>query len=103
MAAKSRPVRLISRSLSASQSHMLDSGRSCSPKNCRLDWNYDLTSTEKSDWVGILISQALRNQSESEAKTQRQLLKCGTETSILFQVPRDRENWGVKYRINLQK
>ena len=43
------------------------------------------------DWIGILISQVLRNQDETEAKTQRQVLKCGTEMTILFQVPRDRD------------
>ena len=46
--AKSRPVSLISRSLSAYQSPTLDSGTSYSPEKCRLGWNSDLTSTEKS-------------------------------------------------------
>ena len=45
---KSRPVSLISRSLSANQSPMLDSGTSYSPENCRLGWNSVLTFTEKS-------------------------------------------------------
>ena len=36
------------------------------------------------DWVGILISQALTNQGETEAKTQRQVLECDTEMTILF-------------------
>ena len=45
------------------------------------------------DWVGILISQALRDQDETETKTQRQVLKC-TEMTIFFQVPRNRcERW----------
>ena len=46
--AKPRPVSLRSRSLSANQSPMLDSGASYSPRKCRLGWNSDLTSTEKS-------------------------------------------------------
>ena len=75
--AKSRPVSLISRSLSANQSPMLDSAPSYSP------WGV-------ADWVGILISQALRNQGETEVNTQRQVLKCGTEMTTLFRVPRDR-------------
>ena len=45
MVATLRPVSLISRSLSANQSPMLDSGTSCSQENRRLGWNYDLTST----------------------------------------------------------
>ena len=44
--AKSRPVSLISRSLSANQSPMLSA--SYCPRNCRLGWNSDLLSTEKS-------------------------------------------------------
>ena len=46
--AKSRPVSWVSRSLSANQSPLLDSGKTYSPVNCRLGWNSDLTSTEKS-------------------------------------------------------
>ena len=47
--------------------------------------DYTFGSSEKSDHrVGILISQALRNQGETEAKTQRQVLKCGTEMTIFF-------------------
>ena len=46
--AKSRSVRLNSSSLSANQSPILDSDTSHSPGNCRLGWNSDLTSSEKS-------------------------------------------------------
>ena len=38
---------------------------------------------EIAEWVGILISQA-------ETKTERQALKCDTDMTILFRVPRDR-------------
>ena len=48
MVAKSRPVSLISRCLSANQSPMLDSGTSYSPGNGRLGWSSDFTNTEKS-------------------------------------------------------
>ena len=44
----------------------------------------------ESDWVGILISQALRDRCETELKTHRRVLKCRTEVTIRFQVPRDR-------------
>ena len=71
--AKSRPMSLISRSLSANQSPLLDSGMSYSPGIAEL--------------VGILISQALRNQG-------------GTEMTILFQVPRNR---GEKYRMDSER
>ena len=46
--------------------------------------------------VGILISQALRNQGETETKTQR-----GTEMTILFQIPRDRSE--VNQRSSTEK
>ena len=46
--AKSRPVSLILRSLSADQPPMLDSGTSYSLESCRLGWNSDLTGPEKS-------------------------------------------------------
>ena len=46
--AKSRPVSLISRSLSANQSPMLDSGTSCSPGDYRFGWSSDPTSAERS-------------------------------------------------------
>ena len=45
---KSRPVSLISRRLRTNQSPMLDSGTSYSTGNCRLGWNSELASTEKS-------------------------------------------------------
>ena len=44
--AKSRPVSVISRSLSANQSPMLDSGTSYSSGKCRLGWNSDFTSAQ---------------------------------------------------------
>ena len=58
--AKSRPVSLISRSFELRINlPMLDSGTSYSPGNCRLGWNSDLTSTEKSG----------RDRSESSASS----------------------------------
>ena len=63
-------------------------------------------------WVGILISQALRIQGETEAKTQRQVLKCGADDNPFPSTERSGEWWisvqvpgnrGVKYRINLQR
>ena len=67
---------LISRTLSANQSPMLDSGTSYSPENHRLGWDSDLTSVERS----------VRDRVEKSSS----VLKCGTEVTIRFQVPRDR-------------
>ena len=41
-------------------------------------------------WVGNLIPQALRDRCETESKTQRQVLRRGTETTTFFQVPREK-------------
>ena len=76
--AKSRPVSLISVRLSANQSPMLASGIS-----------YRVQGV--ADRVGILISQAVRDQGETESKTQRRVLKCGTEMTILF--PSTERSW----------
>ena len=59
------------------------------------------TARGTAEEVAILISQALRNQGETETKTQRQVLKCGTEMTILFQVPRDRSE--VNQRSSTEK
>ena len=57
--------------MSANQSPMLDSGTTYSRRI--------------TDWIGILISQALRGRCEPESKTHRQVLKCGTEVTVRFQ------------------
>ena len=46
--AKLKPMSLVSKRVSANQSPTLDSCTSYSLENCRLCWNSDLTSTEKS-------------------------------------------------------
>ena len=46
--AKSEPLSFISRSLSANQSLVLDTGTSYSPGNYSVGWNSDLTSAGKS-------------------------------------------------------
>ena len=48
MSAKSRSVSLISRSRSANQSSIMNSGTSYSLGNCRLNWDSDLTSNKES-------------------------------------------------------
>ena len=42
------------------------------------------TARRITDWVGILISQALRNRCETESKTHRRVLKCRTEKSTML-------------------
>ena len=74
---KSTPVSLISRSLSVNQIP------------CWIRVFH--TVREIADWVGILIPQALRDRYGTESKTQRQVLKRGTEMTILFQVPRNNQ------------
>ena len=63
--------------------------------------------------VGILNSQALRDRCVTGSKTQRQVLKRGTEMTIVLQVPRDRGerwisvqalgNWCTELWLNLQR
>ena len=78
MVAKSRPVSLTSRSLSANQLPMLESGYHTAPGNCRLGWNFDLTCTERSG----------RDKIENAASSSQVWHK-----TIFFEVPRD---WGER-------
>ena len=96
--AQSRPVSLISRSLSANQCPMLDSGTSYSQENRRLGWNYDLTSTGKS-WQDRNKNSASSSQVWHRDDNPFQVPRDRCERWIIVQVP---GNWCVKYRIKLQ-
>ena len=76
-------------------------------------FGYIMQPKELPDWVGIPISQTLRNRRETASKTHRRVLVCDTEKTICFQASRDRcerqdrvhvlGHQCVEYRINLQR